>query len=265
VRGTLVAALGLVAIGLAAYWAFAFAAQRSMLFPRPVAAGAGGEVERAGGVRLWLEPGRVEAWFLPATSTDPEPRPLLLFAHGNGELIDHWASAFEIPRALGASVLLVEYPGYGRSGGSPSQASIAQAMVAAFDWAASQRSVDRARIVGYGRSLGGAAVCALARERELAALVLESTFTSARSFAARFGLPRFLVRDPFENVPVLRDFAGPVLVVHGERDEIVPPGHAEALRAAAQRAELHWLDCGHNDCPRPWEILRRFLAEHGLL
>ena len=189
-----------------------------------------------------------------------------MFAHGNGELIDDWIDSFETPRAWGASVLLVEYPGYGRSSGAPSEASIAAAMIAAYDWALTRPGVDPARIVGWGRSVGGGAVCALARERSLAALVLESSFTSVRSMANGIGLPAFLVRDPFDNLATVASFAGPVLIVHGERDSMIPVAHARELHEAAKDSRL-WLEpsCGHNDCPRPWAVLREFLLEKGLL
>jgi fermentation-respiration switch protein FrsA (DUF1100 family) len=109
-------------------------------------------------------------------------------------------------------------------------------------------------------------VCALARERPLAALVLESTFTSVRSMARALGLPAFLVRDPFDNLETLGAFAGPVLIVHGEHDEMIPVAHARALHQAAKRSRLQLEPgCGHNDCPRPWGALREFLVEQALL
>jgi hypothetical protein len=139
-------------------------------------------------------------------------------------------------------------------------------MLAAYDQVRTRPDVDPARIVGYGRSLGGGAICALARERTVAALVLESTFSSVRSIAAGFGLPALLVRDPFDNLAALAAFPGPVLLVHGERDRMIPVAHAHELAAAARRPRLvvH-PGCGHNDCPRPWSELRAFLLESGLL
>src|SRR5262245_32688411 len=108
-------AIGMAALLVAAvacWWALGFALQRSVLFPRSIAAG-GEETgpERAHGERLWLEApgGRVEAWLLPATGSPGIPRPLVLFAHGNGELIDHWLDELEPLRSLGFSLLLVEY------------------------------------------------------------------------------------------------------------------------------------------------------------
>ncbi len=240
-------------------------AQRALLFPGSSALGPPGEVERHGGAAVWLEHagGRTEAWYLPA-SRDEERGPLVLFAHGNGELIDHWVREFGPLRELGHSVLLVEYPGYGRSSGRPSQASVGSAMRAAYDWAVQQPGVDASRVIAYGRSLGGGAACLLARDRALAALVLESTFTGVRAFARHLGLPGFLVRDPFDNLGLVGTFAGPILLLHGRRDEVIPVEHAERLHAAAPGSELQLLDCGHNDCARPWSLVAGFLARHGL-
>ena len=266
-RSVLVSALALAAVALVLWWALAFVAQRALIFPRSaIPPHAAADLGRLGGETLWLEAGgrRSEAWLLPARGGGA-PGPLLLYAHGNGELIDHWADAFEPARARGVSALLVEYPGYGRSEGSPSEASIRETLVAAFDWAAAQDGIDARRIVGWGRSLGGGAVCALARERPLAALVLESTFTSVRSMAARFGVPGFLVRDPFDNLSLVRGFERPLLLLHGEHDEVVAVDHARSLHAAARGAELQLLPCGHNDCARPWDAVLGFLAAHGVL
>ena len=130
----------------------------------------------------------------------------------------------------------------------------------AADPAAALPGVARARILGWGRPLGGGAVCALARERPLAALVLESTFTSMRAMAKElFGVPAFLVGDRFDNLDVVRGFAGPILQFHGEHDASIPLAHAHALHAAAARSELHVLPCGHNDCALPWDQLAKFI------
>ena len=134
--------------------------------------------DEAGGESIWLDIDgeRVEAWFLPATGALPHP--LLIHAHGNGELIDIQTKSVAPLRAAGISVLLVEYPGYGRSGGNPSEKSVTATFVAAYDRVKGDPRVDATRIIGYGRSLGGGAVAQLAARRPLAALVLESTFTS---------------------------------------------------------------------------------------
>jgi len=250
----------------AAVFVLACVVERRLLFPAPRLAQEPALDARA--QRIWLEaPGvRSEAVLLAPDPPPARPGPLVLYAHGNGELIDQWLGEFAELRASGLSILLVEYPGYGRSSGAPSQASITRAMVAAYDWAVAQPTIDRGRMIGYGRSLGGGAVCALARERPLAALVLESTFTSVRSLAASlFGVPGFLVRDPFDNLGSVRAFAGPILVLHGERDEVVPVEHARLLHEAAPGCQLYLAPCGHNDCARPWAAIQGFLVGRQLL
>jgi pimeloyl-ACP methyl ester carboxylesterase len=257
----------LLALG-AGYLALACAMQRSVLYPAPPAPASPERLAAIPGAeQIWLESGarKSEAWLLPPLRASERPATLVVFAHGYGELIDDWGDAFAPLRLWGAAVLLVEYPGYGRSAGTPSQSSILAAMERAYDSVRTRGGIDPSRIVAYGRSLGGGAACALARERSVAALVLESTFTSVRPLARGFGLPGFLVRDPFDNLAALRAYPGPVLIIHGERDELIPPEHAAALHAAAPRSRLELLPCGHNDCPRPWGLLRAFLLEHGLL
>jgi len=260
-------AIALLLVLAGGYFVLACAMQRQVLFPAPPVAGASAFERIPRAERIWLDTdgARAEAWYLPPLLAAPGPAPLVVFAHGNGELIDDWAEAFEPPRRWGAAVLLVEYPGYGRSTGSPSQGSIAATMTSAFDRMTARAEIDPTRIVAYGRSVGGGAACALARERKVAALVLESTFTSVRRLARSFGLPGFLVRDPFDNLETLRAYPGPVLIVHGERDEIIPAAHAAALHAAAPQSRLALVPCGHNDCQRPWALLRDFLLENRLL
>lgn len=191
--------------------------------------------------------------------------PVLVFFHGNGELIDFLSYEFQAPRQWGMGILLVEYPGYGRSAGSPSQASVTAAALAAHDWLSLQPSVDAARVVAYGRSLGGGAAAILAARRGAAALVLESTFTSVKSFAHRFWMPEFAILDPFDNLSAVQTYTGPVLVLHGEQDDLIPPAHAKSLARANTRSELHMLACGHNDCDRPWSLIRKFLAANAIV
>lgn len=256
-------AITVVAI-IGCYWALLFVAQRSILFPRPVLVRA--PVLPIDAQQIWLQTptGRVEAWYLPPTTRSAGPAPLLLFTHGNAEVIDFWPEAFAEPRGWGIGVLLLEYPGYGRSAGMPSETSITSAILAAYDWARTQPTVDSSRIVAYGRSLGGGAACALSRVRPVAGLILESSFTSVPAFAGRFAAPGFLVRDRFDNLVALKSYRGPILVLHGDHDEVIPVAHGHRLAAAAG-TELHLLPCGHNDCARPWPQVHTFLSQLGMV
>jgi pimeloyl-ACP methyl ester carboxylesterase len=214
--------------------------------------------------------GRVEALFLPATATAHDaPQPVMIFAHGNGEVTDYWVTALDGFREKGIGVLLVEYPGYGRSTGAPSEASIRAAMDAAYDRIAGDPRVDNARIFGFGQSLGGGAICLLARDRPLRALILESTFPSLDIFATGYWAPPFLLRDHFDNFNTLRHFTHPVLVIHGRDDRLIPWQQGQRLAAAAPHSSFKLYECGHG-CWDPdhlpfWRDAEPFLVSAGII
>lgn len=237
------------------YCGLVFLMQRQVLYPRWHIDGSLSTEKGIHGIEtIWVDTtsGPVETWLMP-----PAPRavpgPAVIFAHGNAELIDFCYEELKEFNQLGMSVLLVEYPGYGRSAGRPSQKRITEALVAAYDALVARRDIDPSRIVLYGRSLGGGAVCTLAAQRPTAALILASTFTSVRSFARKFLVPPFLMRDPYDNLSVIRSYTGPVLIFHGKNDELIPYTHGVKLSQACRRGRLVTYDCGHNDCPPNWE------------
>ncbi len=240
-----------------AYLGLLYFLARPMIFPRSQTGYLSDEPAADSRViKEWVPTtaGRVETWFLPPVETAADrPAPVVIFGHGNAELIDYGREEFQPLTEAGVAVLLVEYPGYGRSEGSPSQASITEAFGAAYDMLLERHRVDPDRIILFGRSLGGGAVCALAAKRKCAAIILVSSFTSIRSFAARFLVPGFLVRDPFDNLAVVSAYAGPILIIHGRHDEIIPYRHALALHRASPNSELITYACSHNDCPPNWD------------
>jgi pimeloyl-ACP methyl ester carboxylesterase len=254
----------IVLLAIAAVWAIT-ALQKFITFPR-----AHPSVEKpaariaAGGESLWfdIDGARVESWFLPASGLGRAP--LLIHAHGNGELIDIQTQSVAALRAAGVGVLLVEYPGYGRSAGDPSEKTVTATFLAAYDWASRDPRVDAAHIIGYGRSLGGGAVAQLAARRPVAALVLESTFASIGDIVRADGIPGWLVVNEFDTRAVLAKYPGPVLILHGTQDGTFPVSHAQALHNASPRSVLHLQACGHNDCPLQWELVLSFLARNGV-
>lgn len=259
-RGTRVHVVLRIASGVIvfylAYCCLLFLFQRYMLFPRYQIDTPYGTVNRPDMEKMWLPTsyGRVEAWFLPpAPNQVTGPAPAVIFAHGNAELIDFWPQELNNFTALGMGLLLVEYPGYGRSEGSPSQQRIAEVFLKAYDMLIARSDVDPSRIVLFGRSLGGGAVCDLAARRPSAALILMSTFTSVKSFATKFLVPGFLVKDPFDNLTVVQSYTGPVLVMHGRNDTLIPYRHGVALHRAARQGEMVTYPCQHNDCPPSWK------------
>ena len=214
--------------------------------------------------------GNVDALFLPAPATVAGARqPIVIFGHGNGEVIDYWVTALDGFRQRGIGVLLVEYPGYGRSTGSPSEAAINGVMDAAYDRIAADPRVDRSRIFGFGQSLGGGAICLLAKDRPLRALILQSTFPSLDIFAAKYWAPAFLLRDHFDNLASLAGFQGQVLVIHGRDDQLIPWRQAQRLAAASKNSMFRLYVCGHG-CWDPehlpfWRDASLFLLKSGIL
>ncbi len=197
-RKTALRLFAVAAVGSFAVWLMVISAiQRSIRFPRHSTqadprAGAG----YPGLEKLWIESpqGPVESWFLAGKGRSPtQPGPTVLFAHGNAELIDDWPGMLDEYRAMGVNLALLEYRGYGRSQGEPSEKAITRDFIRFHDQIASRSDVDSRRIFFHGRSLGGGALCALSNHRKPAALILQSTFLSVTALARRFLLPGFLI------------------------------------------------------------------------
>lgn len=263
----LIRVLALAAIG---FGVLIFLVQRWIAFP-----GAYREPLRSApspprsGEQIWLSTdfGRVEAWLF--TAEGDGPRPAVIYAHGNGELIDDWAREMRDLAHQRIHALAVEFPGYGFSGGKPTRPKIRATFAEAFDRLAARADVDEDRIVAYGRSMGGGAAGDLTRDRPVAALVLQSTYSSTMAVARSMLVPGLLVRDRFDNAEAVRSFEGPVLLMHGPTDDVLPFSHAERLARAKPGLEITRIDCAHNDCARIWTDIRGhlvgFLRENGIL
>ena len=243
--------------------------ERTLLYPRGVVAADPGALSTPGLERWWLDSpeGRVEAWFLPAEGTGDAPAPTVLFAHGNGELIDHWPRALAPYRRLGLNVILAEYRGYGRSAGAPTEDAITEDLERLHARVLEEPRVDADRLVFHGRSLGGGAIGTLIAPHPPRALILESTFTSVPDVIS--WLPRVLFADRFETLERLPDYAGPTLVFHGVRDGVIDVSHGRRLAGAARAGQLVTYDCGHNDLPPPgadyWGRIERHLRDAEVL
>jgi fermentation-respiration switch protein FrsA (DUF1100 family) len=216
----------------------------------------------------WDGGGQVEAWFLPAAVHPERPRsPAVMFFHGNAELIEHQEWVVENYHAMGYSVLLPEYRGYGRCAGQPSEAGIVADAVRFYDLLAARPDVDPTRIVFHGRSLGGGVAAQVAARRKPAALLLESTFTSVAVMAHNYFAPEFLAKHPFRTDEVLPTLDVPILIMHGRNDTIVPIDHAHKNRELARNATCIEYECDHNDFPgtgreaEHWLNIREFLHQ----
>lgn len=247
--------------------------QRSIMFPGQHLTPPARNPSSIPGLESWwisTTDGLVEAWFIPTVeANERNPRPAVIYIHGNGELIDYWPKHLSGFLNRGISVLLMEYPGYGRSDGKPSAWGIEETVTGAYDQLAGHPSVDPMRIIAYGRSLGGGAACLLADSRHVSALILESTFISTATFANKMLLPGFLIRDKFDNRAILQEYTGPVLIFHGTKDDVIPFSHGEALAESAPQAMFISYYCRHNDCPpnvtQYWVDMAAFLQHAELI
>jgi hypothetical protein len=159
-------------------------------------------------------------------------RATLLFMHGNAGNISHRLESIRLFHDMGLDVFIFDYRGYGESGGSPGERGTYLDARAAWDTLVA-RGVDPQRIIVFGRSLGGPIAATLAAEVKPAALIVESTFTSAPDIAAALypWLPvRTLLRCEYDTRARLRECKCPLLIVHSEDDELIGYAHALALR-----------------------------------
>ena len=260
-----------IAVGLAlAYVALVILAWRfqdRLAFPAPRAPLPDPQrVGVANGERVELVSGdgtHLVGWYLEAMARDaaggrgpslprfPAPSRALLWFYGNGETI---AAIWPIVRDFqppGTAVLVVDYPGYGGSGGRATEAGMYGAADAAYAALVARPGIDPARIYVYGRSLGTAAATWVGARHRVAGVILESPFTSAAAMARQHYalLPRFILRLSLDNLGRMRQIHCPVLVFHGDADRLVPTAMGrDVAAAAAGPVELVLIHgAGHNE------------------
>ncbi|HKV20459.1 MAG TPA: alpha/beta hydrolase [Mycobacterium sp.] len=213
------------------------------------------------------------AWYLP--SENPTPGPGVVVFNGNGgDRSGRAPLALGLSR-LGLSVLLFDYRGYGGNDGTPSENGLAADARAAQAWLAAQPEIDPQRIVYFGESLGGAVSLGLATERPPAALVLRSPFTSLAEVGKVHypWLPvGWLLIDRFPSIDRIGSVAAPVMIVAGDRDDVVPESLSRKLYDAAPDPKKYLLvpGTGHNDPEladgrRMLDEVGRFLSEAKVL
>lgn len=210
---------------------------------------------------------RIHGFFLPGK---PEADRALLFLHGNAGNASHrLPNADELSR-MGTDVLLLDYRGYGRSEGSPSEEGVYRDARAGLAYLLEERGVREERVLLFGRSLGGAVSIDLAQHRGLAGVIVESTFTRLSDMGrALLGpLGALAAGGGFDSISKIEALRAPLLAFHGDRDEIVPLELGRRLyeRAPEPKAFEVIAGAGHNDTTLAggrayFERIRRFLDE----
>ncbi|MFB3154281.1 MAG: alpha/beta hydrolase, partial [Candidatus Acidiferrales bacterium] len=162
----------------------------------------------------------------------------ILYFHGNAGNLTNRIENIAFLRQLPANVLAVDYRGYGKSEGRPTEAGVYLDAQAAYDYLFHERGVVPDHLVVLGQSLGVAVAVDLASKRPVAGLILEGGFPSAGRVVQRsMGLPglRFVIRSKFDSAAKLKEISVPVLVAHCTRDPILPYALGEELYAAANQ------------------------------
>lgn len=219
---------------------------------------------------VWFETGheRIHGWFLTPPGWEPS-RGAILLSHGNGRNLSALGGKASRWRdQLGYAVLLYDYPGYGRSTGTASEAGCYRAGEAAYGWLVGERRVPEERVILMGHSLGGAIATELATRHDAELLVLHGAFTSFPDMAQhRFPMfpGRYLVRNRMDNEHKVGDVRCPVFLSHGTSDTVVPFRQGERLyNAAHEPKRFYRVEGGKHAEPSDvayFAAVKAFLAE----
>ena len=199
----------------------------------------------------------LHGWLIPASEAlQRTPPRYVLYCHGNGENVasaGNWTVP-DIVNGLGATVMVFDYRGYGKSEGSPHEAGIKLDAERAMDEFCDQMNIESSEVILVGLSLGGGVATHLAANKGCKALVLQKTFSSLPDVAAS-KYPIFpvqlLMQNRFDSVSAIKLYEGPLFQAHGDRDRVIPIRFGEKLYTNKPRNELdrflHLEGFGHND------------------
>ncbi|WP_299409722.1 alpha/beta hydrolase [Acaryochloris sp. IP29b_bin.148] len=188
---------------------------------------------------------KISALYLP----NPQATLTLLYIHGNAEDLGDIRPRLEQLQQSGLNVFAYDYRGYGTSDGHPSEQNAYQDAQQAYSYLTQTLGVRPNRLLVHGRSLGGGSAVYLAARYPVAGIILESTFTSTFRVVVPFPLLPF---DKFTNLDRLKQVKVPVLVMHGEQDQVIPIEHGRRLFEAVSgpKRSLWVAGAGHNNFPQ---------------
>ena len=190
------------------------------------------------------------SWYLPGHPG----RPVILYFHGNGGHIGYRVERLLRFAREGYGVLMPEYRGYGGNAGTPSETGFNADARAALGFLEGE-AIPPNRVVLYGESLGSGVAVQLAAQHDVAALILEAPFTSVAE-VAQCHFPYVpaarLVIDRFDSLSLIGRIRAPILVLHGERDRVVPMRYGRTLFNAAPEPKEGWFvpEAGHENLAR---------------
>lgn len=235
-------------LALALYGALRLVAWRATYYPLKHPRGIWDAKTWLGAEDVWLQSAdgvRLHTWWI----SSPGSPIATLFLHGNGGNLTHRIAHLQAIRDAGSSVLILDYRGYGRSQGRPSETGLYRDAHAAY-LHLRKAGYPPSRIVLHGESLGCAVAVELASREPCAGMILEAPFTSAADVARRV-LPFLgpLAARGFDSRRRIASFRRPLLVIHGTRDEVIPFELGQRLFKSAPGPKWFWVlkGAGHND------------------
>jgi hypothetical protein len=249
--------LGLLLYGALLAWLY-WRQERLIFFPEPLPAAHRFDfgpdvlehaIEVPGGARLSVLQLRL-----------PRPKGVVFFLHGNAGNLQSWFVNADFYRAAGYELVMPDYRGYGKSSGRIESEAQLRADVRAVWEALAPRYAGLKRVI-LGRSLGTALAAGLAAELQPELTVLVSPYRSMGAMLREHYpfVPPALLRYPLDTGADLARLQGPVLLLHGEHDSLIPLAHSEALLTRVRQGSLHRIDgAGHNDVHQ-FEAYRRVL------
>ena len=191
----------------------------------------------------------IEGWYF---SSENKEKPIIVMFHGNAGHIAH--RLFKLPKLIeaGYSVLLAEYRGYGGNPGKPSEEGLYKDARAYLDWLINEEGIQEEDIILHGESLGTGVAVQMATEYNVGGVVLESAYDSVVNVAKKtyFFVPvRLLMKDQYSSVEKITGMEAPLLMVHGQKDRIIPISFAKNLfdHALEPKKIVIIPEAGHND------------------
>lgn len=212
---------------------------------------------------------RLHGWFLPGENGQP----LVVFCHGNAGNISHRLDNLRRLRELGLAVFIFDYRGYGRSEGRPSEPGSYSDMRGALAWL-QQQGWEGREMIYFGRSIGAGVALQLALEQPPGGVILESPFTSIAAMGKQhypllWLMAGWLLEARYDNLGKIDRLKTPLLIFHGNRDEIVPQEMGrELFEAAPHSKSFHSISgAGHNDTYERggadyWQQWRTFIGQY---
>jgi len=190
----------------------------------------------------------LHGWFFPGEKDSP----VILHFHGNAGNISHRLDLVQSFLRKRFSVFLFDYRGFGKSSGRPSETGLYRDGIAAWAYLVEKEKIAPERLVLHGHSIGAAVAIEVALQKKVRGLVIESAFTSTKDMAktlALFALISPVVPAHYNNLEKIRRVPFPMLIIHGERDEIVPFSMGQKLFETATDHKSFYpvKDAGHND------------------